>query len=211
MRSGIGWLLGLVVRLWVATLRVRVVGRLPEGGAVWAFWHGQQMALLAARPQRLAALVSWSPDGLLQVGVMRALGIVAVRGSSSRGGAAGLRGMVRWLAGGGAAAFACDGPRGPVRSAKPGAAEAARLSGAPLVPVGCSASRGRELDAWDRFELPLPFSRVVIVVGGPLEAGPVAESPELLTRAIEACRRRAKEACAAPVSVRNSPANTVMR
>jgi lysophospholipid acyltransferase (LPLAT)-like uncharacterized protein len=188
-------LLGALVRLWVATLRVRVeVHRSSRGAAarrVLAFFHGQQMALLGARRfGRTAVLVSQSADGEIQTGVMSGLGFSVVRGSSSRGGAAGLRGIVRRLAGGDDAAFAVDGPRGPSGVAKPGALLAARAAGATLFPVA-SASRAAWVvsGAWDGFEIPLPFSRVAVVVGAPIQARGTSSTE--LGAAIHAARRRA--------------------
>lgn len=185
----VGFLLGLATRLWVATLRLRV--RTPPGlfeleaPLVFAFWHGRQLALLGV-PRRRACvtLVSWSRDGALQAGALSALGLRIVRGSSSRGGATGLKALSRALRGGSAdAGFAVDGPRGPAWKAKPGALRAAALSGGLVVPVGSAASRSLRLGrAWDDFELPLPFSRVEVRLGAPLL--PERTAPSALDEAL---------------------------
>jgi lysophospholipid acyltransferase (LPLAT)-like uncharacterized protein len=187
-------LLGLLVRAWAATWRVRLV---VEPGAesaprVLAFWHGRQMPLVAVRSRPAVALVSLSKDGELQAGVMRSLGLSVVRGSSSRGGARALKAVVSALVGGADALFAVDGPRGPARRAKPGALSAARLAGAAVVPVGTAVSRGSVLRrAWDRFLVPWPFARVVVVAGAPLAVD--AAGPEAVEAAIERAERRAAE------------------
>src|SRR5262249_34949687 len=100
----LGWAIGLVARVWIATLRLtlyvddrtaRLAGRRP---IVLVFWHGQQVPLLRwARGQRMVALVSLSADGELQARTLPQLGIAVERGSSSRGGARALRGIVRRL------------------------------------------------------------------------------------------------------------------
>jgi hypothetical protein len=200
LRRALGVVLGVLVAIWVRTLRVtlRVAPELDPGEQrplVLAFWHGQQLPLLAwPRRRRLSVLVSWSSDGELQAGVMRALGMDVVRGSSSRGGAAGLAALIKRLLGGGRdAAFAVDGPRGPVRRAKPGAARAAELAGGVLVPMACACERVRTLTrAWDQFELPLPFSRVAIVLGAPIEPGPNVD--QRLETALERGRAEAANA-----------------
>lgn len=203
LRTGLGWLLALIVRLWAATWRVRVV---HEAGAeaaprVLAFWHGQQMPLIAARARPSATLVSWSKDGQLQSAVMRGLGLRVVRGSSSRGGAAGLRAIVRALRSGLDAAFAVDGPRGPLGRAKPGAAEAGRLARTPVVPVGSAASRVLVLErSWDRFAIPWPFCRVVVVAGSPIDPEAALRTPQLLELGIQRAERRAHELLAASSS-----------
>src|SRR5690606_34949492 len=107
------------------------------GPRVLAFWHGRQMPLLRARGARpTVAMVSLSKDGELSARVMQSLGLEVVRGSSSRGGARALRAVVAALRAGFDAVFAVDGPRGPFGLPKPGAAQAARLGRAAMVPVG---------------------------------------------------------------------------
>src|SRR3569832_960314 len=105
-------MLGLLVRIWVSLLRVRV--ELPAGfgerrAHALSFFHGHQMALLGGRRFAPGAvvLVSHSRDGDLQAGVMTALGFSVVRGSSSRGGAKALSARVR----GPSTASAIDAPR----------------------------------------------------------------------------------------------------
>jgi lysophospholipid acyltransferase (LPLAT)-like uncharacterized protein len=161
---------------------------------VFAFWHGQQMALLAApRMAETAVMVSLSRDGSLQTEVMRRAGLVVVRGSSSRGGARALSRIVRLLREGTSAAFAVDGPRGPRGVAKPGAALAAAASGAALVPVASAARRTIVVrSAWDRFEIPVPFSQVAVVAGPPLLGRDAVDAPELIGSGIEAARRCAE-------------------
>ncbi|HEX4337857.1 MAG TPA: DUF374 domain-containing protein [Polyangiaceae bacterium] len=188
------------MRLWVATLRIRVA--LPPsfsaGGArVVAFWHGQQMALLAARRlvRGAVVLVSHSKDGDVQAGVMTALGFRVVRGSSSRGGAVALAALVGALRAGGKVALAVDGPRGPRHVAKGGAAAAAHAAEAPLFPAACASRSAFVLSrTWDGFELPLPFSRVAIIVGAPLALSPTASrtDPHRLGKALAVSRRRAE-------------------
>jgi lysophospholipid acyltransferase (LPLAT)-like uncharacterized protein len=198
LRRFLGFLIGLIVRLWVRSWRVRlVVDPALDLGTdqplVFAFWHGQQMPLLAVRRRRTATLVSLSSDGELQTGAMHALGLEVVRGSAKRGGSSGLRAMVRVLRAGRDAAFAADGSRGPLYRAKPGAAKAAMLAGAMLVPLAGAARRRLVLErAWDRFELPLPFTRVVVFAGAPLEARLALEAPAALGRAIDGARQQAQ-------------------
>jgi len=172
-RALVGTLLGLIVWLWVRTLRVRVIDRTGaardhDGPWILAFWHGTQVPLLAwKRRRRTAVMVSWSRDGELQTRVMARAGMHVVRGSSSRGGARGLVAMVRALREHPFdAAFAVDGPRGPRGTVQPGALACARHARGLLVPIGSAATPAKILTrAWDRMALPLPFARAVVVVG----------------------------------------------
>ncbi|MDB4944087.1 MAG: putative lipoprotein [Labilithrix sp.] len=183
-----GTLLGLLARVWLATLRLRVEVHpaLAVGDVPWvlSFFHGTQWTLLAWRRRRpTLVMVSHSRDGQLQAAALGVLGFRVVRGSSSRGGARGLAAIVRGLrAGASDAAFAVDGPRGPRGVVKPGAALAAARSGGVLVPMGSAARHVRVFErAWDRFELAWPFSPAVVVLGAPL---PADTSPEVLAAAI---------------------------
>lgn len=177
MRAVLGVLLGLLARLWLATLRVRVIvdpALEPASGRPWvlAFFHGTQWPLLAWRRRRsTVVLVSLSQDGAMQARALRLQGLRVVRGSSSRGGARGLAALVRAMKKEGAdAAFAVDGPRGPYGVAKPGAVTAAKATGAVLVPMGSAARSSIVLArAWDKFRIAWPFSRVTVTLGAPIE------------------------------------------
>lgn len=198
MRRAVGFVLGLLVRLWVWTFRVKLCAAPELASAppsVFAFWHGRQMALFGARrPRPSVAMVSRSRDGELQAGLLGAVGVDSVRGSSSRGGAGALGAVVRRLSRSGQhALFAVDGPRGPAFRAKAGAAKAAALAGAPLLPVGSRAAWAFRLSrAWDDFLVVLPFSRVVVVVGEPVDAEAALADPRLIDLGIEQASARAE-------------------
>jgi lysophospholipid acyltransferase (LPLAT)-like uncharacterized protein len=192
LRFALGLLVGLLVRLWSVTWRVRICesNKLDLGTAqplVFVFWHGSQMALTAVSRRRPTnVLVSFSRDGELQSGVMRMLGLHVIRGSSAKGGARGLRALVRQLRQGRDAALAVDGPRGPRGVSKPGALLAARLAGGACVPLGCAAAHVLTLrKTWDQFQIPLPFSRVLVWIGEPVGSGDDDDAPKRVADAIE--------------------------
>lgn len=171
----IGTLIGLLARLWLATLRVRsaVHPELEAQGEVpWvlAHWHGQIMPLLAFRRRRATvAMVSRSPDGERMAQALKWLGLQTVRGSSSLGGREGLAAVVAMLKTGVDGVLAVDGPRGPRHAPKAGALAAARRVGGVVVPFAAHCGRAWIVGgSWDKFEIPLPFSRVGVVLGAPL-------------------------------------------
>ena len=178
-RALLGWCLGVIARLWLATLRVRVVSDPALEGAkerpwVLAFWHGTQWPLLAwKRRGATVVLVSLSRDGAMQARALALQGLRVVRGSSSRGGARGLAALVRTMRRDHAdAAFAVDGPRGPRGRVKGGLVAAAQATGAVLVPMTGLVRRGMVFErAWDRFALAWPFTRVDVVLGAPIDPG----------------------------------------
>jgi len=98
-----------------------------------------------------------------------------VRGSSSRGGGAALRALVRAIRDGVDVAIVPDGPRGPREQLQPGVATLAALTGAPVVPLAVGARPARRLRSWDRFLVPLPFARCVLAFGPPVRIEPGAD------------------------------------
>jgi lysophospholipid acyltransferase (LPLAT)-like uncharacterized protein len=188
-------ILGLLVRLWLMTLRVRLelAPELASEDRPWvlSFFHGTQFPLLAwKRRRRTVVMVSLSKDGEMQARALATNGFAIVRGSSSRGGARGLAALVRAMKKGADAAFAVDGPRGPYGEAKPGAILAAQRAGGVLVPMGSAAARAKIFGkAWDRFVLPWPFTTVSVFLGAPL---PATSSTEELATAIRDANTKAR-------------------
>lgn len=196
LRSLLGVVVGLCAQIWLRSLHLTLLvdPRLDSADPrpwVLVFWHGEQFPLLAwRRRRRTVALVSLSNDGQLQARALRRVGMFVERGSSSRGGVAGLLAIVRRLREGFDAAFAVDGPRGPRFSVAPGAVTAALRAGALLVPMGGACRRGHTFRrAWDQYRLPAPFTRVAVVLGPPLD--PKQVSLEDVSKAISAASLRA--------------------
>jgi lysophospholipid acyltransferase (LPLAT)-like uncharacterized protein len=191
LRAILGIVLGLVARVWLSTLRLRVeehpaLAAVRDRPWVFVFFHGTQWPLLAWKKRReTLVMVSLSADGAIQSRALSILGFEVVRGSTSRGGVRGLAALVRRLKRGGYdAAFAVDGPRGPYGVPKPGAVLAARAAGAVLVPMGSAGLGGKRFTrAWDRFLLLWPWARAAVVLGPPIPT----ESPPSGVRPEEAC------------------------
>jgi len=177
-------LAAIIIRLLGMTLRYEdrtepgvTPGYAIPGPTVFAFWH---RCLLASAHRfknlDIAILISPSFDGELIARTVELLGFKAIRGSSSRGGAAGLRNMQLAYEAGHRCAFTADGPRGPKFVAKPGAAQLAQNTGAW---VGCFYAlpdRAWEFKSWDRFLIPKPFSRVVLTWPAHIPASDVTQA-----------------------------------
>lgn len=163
------------------TNRLRVVRgeikeRLRAGNKrfIYAFWHQRQVFFTYThRGVGAAVLVSRSKDGEMIAETMRLSDISAVRGSSSRGGAAAVRQLMDVAQSGLDLGITPDGPRGPAREVKDGVLFMAQKIGVPIVPIANALSRRVELKkAWDHFQVPLPFGRAVVVYGEPVTVGP---------------------------------------
>jgi len=199
----LAWAGATFIRLLRATVRLRFHGDAPvraferEGRHfILAFWHRHLLLMrYAYRGPKMSVLVSRSRDGELIARVMERLGISTSRGSTSRGGAAGLRDLLRRARDGWDLAVTPDGPRGPLREVQPGIVLAAAASGLPVIPVAVAASRRRELGSWDRMLLPLPGSQVHVVYGAPIDVPRDARPGEwcpLLKSSIDAVEAEAE-------------------
>jgi len=187
------WLIRLAVaifNLWFATCRVKIIGQSVhdrfatlQGGAVGATWHrGAIFLIWFYRRLNPMVMFSRSGDGDLIAGFAEHLGVVPVRGSSSRGGREALKQMVAFLnqPGGRKAATVMDGPRGPRYVAKMGMIALAKFAGVPLIPFAVSARPTLTLKkTWDKTMIPLPFSRVTVVCGEPWHIPPTLRGAEL--------------------------------
>lgn len=169
-------LLAVALRLLYATVRIEIVGgealfeRWRRGErTIVAFWHNRVLMMPRAYAGKAICIMnSRSRDGEIATRVLARFGIASVRGSTTRGGAAGFLQLVNAHRRGMDLAVVPDGPRGPRYVAKAGAIHLARVTGAPLFAVSCAAARHRQLRSWDRLVVPLPFSRVVFTIGEPL-------------------------------------------
>jgi lysophospholipid acyltransferase (LPLAT)-like uncharacterized protein len=69
-----------------------------------------------------------------------------------------------------------DGPDGPSHEPKQGVVFIARKAGALIVPAAAYTAAGFRIPRWDRYTVPLPFSRITVVLGEPLEVSPEADA-----------------------------------
>lgn len=147
---------------------------------IFAGWHGRTIvAAIFFRGQGVWTIISLSRDGEMQNRIFQRFGFNTVRGSTGREGVKALIECIRVLKPGGARmAFTPDGPRGPSGIVQDGIIQMAQKSGALVVPVGVSASRRWLVRSWDRFMVPKPFARTVMIFGEPIEI-PKDAPPEI--------------------------------
>ena len=180
------WLVAAYLRLLDATSSKTIVDRarfddaLAEGrGVILAFWHSRLIMtpFLRRYHERDAyMLISRHRDGDIIADGVKGFGVKFIRGSAAnplkpgkaKHGAPAVAEMLEALNRGDIVAVTPDGPRGPANRAQAGIIRLAQKAGAPIVPGGVSASRGRKLNTWDRFLLAAPFSRIYYVAGSAL-------------------------------------------
>lgn len=190
-------------------------------GAVAAVWHSRILMMIAVWPanknspaQVPAVLISRSKDGNVVANAARHHSVGVVRGSSlnqrkagkNKGSVGAFREMARHVKTGGCMAITPDGPRGPRMRAGSGAVKLARTAGVVIIPCAWSTTRAVVFNSWDRFILPLPFARGVIVYGEPIKLGERAGEAEIeaaraaLEMRLNAATLEADTACGRPVT-----------
>ncbi len=144
-----------------------------QGAAIIAMWHGRlaMLHLLRFGERPLVALISGHRDGQIISKCAWYFAIRTVTGSSSRGGIAAARQLIRLARSGHSLFITPDGPRGPGMRVNRGVLDLSLLTGLPILPVAIGTSGGKELRTWDRFLVPQPFSRIAIRWGEPLRVG----------------------------------------
>lgn len=170
-----GVLASIIIRLLHATLRVRhvnarVVDENPRN--IIAFWHAHMLLMLHSKFRYpITVLSSESRDGELAVWAYKTYGVQTVRGSSTRGGKAAMRNVIRRARDGSNLAFTPDGPKGPPREVKDGVIFAAQMTELPIIPVAFGAAKKKLLRSWDRMVVAKPFTRAVFLYGQPIVVG----------------------------------------
>ncbi len=173
-----------ILRTIGATLRIEVEGfdkySDSKAGVIYAGWHGRTFVpALFFRGKGVWTLISQSRDGQIQNWIFTKLGFKTIRGSTGRGGVKAAAESIRVLKKGATMAFTPDGPRGPSGAVQGGIMLMAKKSGAALVPVGVSASWRFHMPTWDRYMIPLPFSRCLIAFGDPIFVSPDSSDEEV--------------------------------
>jgi lysophospholipid acyltransferase (LPLAT)-like uncharacterized protein len=118
-------------------------------------------------------------DGEAIAQCIQRFGYGAARGSSSRGGMRALAEMAQHIRKGRDTAFTIDGPRGPRYIAKQGPVVLALKTGAAIFCFHVSLKNRIQLKSWDHFQIPLPFTRAVVLKASPIWVQPGSSDEEL--------------------------------
>jgi hypothetical protein len=174
------WILWAVLTLVSATLRYRTndphgfMMRKDIGQVIYCTWHNRLALAIKLyfsfgrrhhQAAGLAGIVSASRDGAFLASVLERFGVQPVRGSSSRRGPQALLELKTWAERGYDLAITPDGPRGPRYVVQDGAMSLAQVTGLPIVPASYHLQWKIQLKSWDRFQVPLPFSRCEVSAG----------------------------------------------
>lgn len=190
----IAWVAYWAIRVIGPTLRFEVVGvhnavQIRNAGepAIGAFWHRSIFsAVWIWRNRRIVVLNTVNFDGQWTRRVIERLGFSTVQGSSSRGAIEGITALAKKLEEGCHVALTIDGPRGPRYVAKPGAVILARRTGCPISAFHITAKRAHTFrKSWDQFQLPYPFSKVVMFCAPPIRVPIDADNDMVQMKQVE--------------------------
>jgi lysophospholipid acyltransferase (LPLAT)-like uncharacterized protein len=196
------------VRMLAPTLRYEVLGWQHAERAyardrriIWTFWHcGILGVLWWGRGRGVVVLHSTNFDGQWIGRVIQKFGFGAALGSSTRGGLRGLSDLAQRIEQGRDVGFTIDGPRGPRFVAKAGPVMLARETSQPIGIFHVGYEHALTLKStWDHFQIPRPFSRVVMVFAPMIEV-PRDADKELISakhaemqRELDRCREFAEK------------------
>ncbi len=138
-----------------------------EGQCMAIAWHGElfvapQVYRTLRKSQKTSAIISKHHDGDLIAKILSFFNIVALRGSSKKGARAVLLSSIKSLKDGYSVMITPDGPRGPRHSMSDGAVALAKRANLPLMVVNFQAESYWQLNSWDRFVIPKPFTSLDI-------------------------------------------------
>ncbi|MFK7778794.1 MAG: lysophospholipid acyltransferase family protein [Gimesia sp.] len=176
----------ILIRLIFKTTRLEYVGdsikRCPFADTgtdryLYSVWHDSVIPpLFCGSEHNGVALISQHRDANTIEAMLKAAGMGAIRGSTSRGGASAIKKLIK-LAEGKHIVITPDGPRGPHHKMKSGIVFLASHSGRAVLPTAYTATRFWKFQgSWTSIWIPKPFSKVYYLVGEPIEV------PENLSR-----------------------------
>lgn len=177
------WFIAIAVLVLRASCRIRLRNdprpkmRAASQAYVYSVLHSHQIAAVIDGERGTGAMVSRSDDGELLIPALWLCGIVPIRGSNRRrdgagnnkGGLAAIDALVEHISGGAPGYLAVDGPRGPRNHVHKGVAVLSQRTGAAVLNmVAVPARRWIFARAWDRFQIPKPFTTIHGYFGEPI-------------------------------------------
>ena len=138
---------------------------------IFVFWHGYYTLLLVSfHPKKAVGLVHLSFRGNYVAELASAFNYHIIR--TSRTGRSILK-LIKKIEEGYLGFIAADGPQGPPYKTKSGTIHIARKAKAMIIPLTIKAHRGLVLNGrWDRHFIPLPFNKITVYIGRPIEVKP---------------------------------------
>lgn len=153
---------------------------------ILCLWHGTIFtSIWYWRRRGIVVMTSQNFDGEYITRCIHKHGYGAARGSSSRGGLKAWAEMAKVLRQGTDVCFTVDGPRGPRHVVKMGPVLLAKRTGAAIFCFHISLQHKIQLNNWDQPQIPLPFSRALILKAPPIYVPRNADEAQLKEKLLE--------------------------
>ncbi len=184
----LSWVISLYLKLVFFTTRWTWINKdkanpyFEAGSLIVCFWHGNlaMIPFMNFWPHKhILSMVSGHGDGMMVARTFKRLGIDYTTGSTNRGGARAFLALLEALRSNNIAAIIPDGPRGPARELNVGVIQLSRHGQAPIMPLAYATSRFIQFKSWDKFKLPLPFSKGVFIYGDPIQPQTTSDDMEI--------------------------------
>lgn len=171
-----GLILYYLLKILKKTLKIKIITnekvKINEKNYIFAFWHNKLLGstLCLDNIEKRAVLASPTKDGELIAVSLEKLGFHMIRGSSDKNSISSVISLLKLIKEGYSIGTPVDGPKGPRYEVKQGLIYIAKKGKRQIVPTGTAYEKKWIFKkAWDKFEFPKPFSKVVYLYGNPIE------------------------------------------
>jgi len=176
------FILPVLLPFYLMTVRVKISSNnIADKAAIFILWHNKMLiGWRLFKGKKYLALVSQSKDGEILNTLLERWKYNVIRGSGSKGGKEALEEIISNHREYRSVVITPDGPRGPAGEIKNGALMISNKTGLPIIPVSITYSRSKILSkSWDKFEIPLPFSKCEVRFGDEFHYGEYLPEPKL--------------------------------
>ncbi len=170
------FMLSVIVRIIYLTNKkvFNYPNEVPSEPFILSMWHGellmQPLNYRHFKPNgNIKVIVSHHRDGETIRKVVDYLGVGAISGSSSKGGAKALIQAIKTIKDGMDVAITPDGPRGPIYEVADGIVAISQKTNAKILTCSIQASRYWQLKSWDKFIIPKPFGTINFYISEPID------------------------------------------
>lgn len=166
----------IIIRLYFLTFFVKIenekkwLDEIKKNSILVCSFHQNILLLLKSfikyTRYNICSLVSQSRDGQIATYMAKLSRSSVVQGSSSKGGKKAMEGMIEFLLNQkGIGVNFVDGPQGPLGVVKPGSIKIAQKAKVFIIPVFFELEKYWQLNSWDNFLIPKPFSTAKLKFG----------------------------------------------
>ena len=169
-------IMALIIRIFYLSSKkvFHLPSTVPSEPIIAAFWHGDLFYIpfiyfkLRKKPD-VSVVISEHFDGQIIAKTNSYLKLKSVHGSSTRNGAKVLIAAMKILKNGGDIGITPDGPKGPRHEVADGIIAMSQKTGSKIVVCSCVPKAYWQLNSWDKFTIPKPFTTVDLYASEPID------------------------------------------